>query len=100
MPKSDMIGTEGEITAIIGPNGAGKTTLFRIISAQEKPDGGSFRIGWDAGNGAAGPAPLPAGPAPVSAAPAPVPARSLPPWRRRGRRAGWCWWRGARTGRP
>jgi len=35
----------GGIVGVIGPNGAGKTTLFRIISDQEKPDGGSFRIG-------------------------------------------------------
>ena len=35
----------GGIVGVIGPNGAGKTTLFRIIAEQEKPDGGSFRIG-------------------------------------------------------
>ena len=35
----------GGIVGIIGPNGAGKTTLFRMISGQEKPDGGSIRIG-------------------------------------------------------
>ena len=35
----------GGIVGIIGPNGAGKTTLFRIISGQEKPDGGEFRVG-------------------------------------------------------
>jgi energy-dependent translational throttle protein EttA len=33
------------IVGVIGPNGAGKTTLFRMITAQEKPDGGSLRIG-------------------------------------------------------
>jgi sulfate-transporting ATPase len=35
----------GGIVGVIGPNGAGKTTLFRMITGQETPDGGSFRIG-------------------------------------------------------
>ena len=35
----------GGIVGIIGPNGAGKTTLFRMITGQETPDNGSFRIG-------------------------------------------------------
>jgi ATP-binding cassette ChvD family protein len=35
----------GGIVGIIGPNGAGKTTLFRMITGQETPDAGSFRIG-------------------------------------------------------
>ncbi|HTK70393.1 MAG TPA: energy-dependent translational throttle protein EttA [Candidatus Eisenbacteria bacterium] len=35
----------GGIVGIIGPNGAGKTTLFRMISGQEKPDGGTLRLG-------------------------------------------------------
>jgi len=35
----------GGIVGVIGPNGAGKTTLFRILTGQEKPDGGSLRIG-------------------------------------------------------
>ncbi len=35
----------GGIVGIIGPNGAGKTTLFRMITGQEAPDNGSFRIG-------------------------------------------------------
>src|SRR3546814_10870433 len=35
----------GGIVGIIGPNGAGKMTLFRIITAQETPDGGELRIG-------------------------------------------------------
>jgi ATPase subunit of ABC transporter with duplicated ATPase domains len=30
---------------VIGPNGAGKTTLFKMITGQEKPDSGSFRVG-------------------------------------------------------
>jgi ATP-binding cassette ChvD family protein len=35
----------GGIVGIIGPNGAGKTTLFRMITGQENPDSGTFRIG-------------------------------------------------------
>ncbi len=35
----------GGIVGIIGPNGAGKTTLLRMITGQEKPDKGSFRVG-------------------------------------------------------
>ncbi|MEQ8320272.1 MAG: energy-dependent translational throttle protein EttA [Rhodospirillales bacterium] len=35
----------GAIVGIIGPNGAGKTTLFKLITEQEKPDGGDIRIG-------------------------------------------------------
>ncbi|MGE3149783.1 MAG: energy-dependent translational throttle protein EttA [Pseudorhodoplanes sp.] len=35
----------GGIVGVIGPNGAGKTTLFRMITGQEKPDGGSIEVG-------------------------------------------------------
>jgi ATPase subunit of ABC transporter with duplicated ATPase domains len=35
----------GGIVGVIGANGAGKTTLFRMITGQEKPDGGKLRIG-------------------------------------------------------
>jgi len=35
----------GGIVGIIGPNGAGKTTLFRLITGQEAPDAGTFKIG-------------------------------------------------------
>jgi energy-dependent translational throttle protein EttA len=35
----------GGIVGIIGANGAGKTTLFRMVTNQEKPDAGSFRVG-------------------------------------------------------
>jgi len=35
----------GAIVGIIGPNGAGKTTLFRMITEQDKPDGGDIRVG-------------------------------------------------------
>ncbi len=34
----------GGIVGVIGPNGAGKTTLFRMITGQEKPDSGTFRV--------------------------------------------------------
>jgi ATP-binding cassette ChvD family protein len=35
----------GGIVGVIGPNGAGKTTLFRMITGQEKPDDGVFKVG-------------------------------------------------------
>ncbi|HMB91506.1 MAG TPA: energy-dependent translational throttle protein EttA, partial [Rhodothermales bacterium] len=35
----------GGIIGVIGPNGAGKTTLFRMITGQETPDAGTFRVG-------------------------------------------------------
>jgi energy-dependent translational throttle protein EttA len=35
----------GGIVGVIGPNGAGKTTLVRMIVGQEKPDGGTLRVG-------------------------------------------------------
>ncbi|MCX7976401.1 MAG: energy-dependent translational throttle protein EttA [Bellilinea sp.] len=35
----------GGIIGIIGPNGAGKTTLLRMITGQEQPDSGTFRVG-------------------------------------------------------
>ncbi len=38
LPRSGIVG-------IIGPNGAGKTTLFKIITGQETPDSGSFKLG-------------------------------------------------------
>ncbi len=33
------------IVGVIGPNGAGKSTLFRLITGQDKPDAGTFRLG-------------------------------------------------------
>ncbi len=33
------------IVGVIGPNGAGKSTLFKIITGQEQPDAGTFRVG-------------------------------------------------------
>ncbi len=36
---------KGAIVGVVGPNGAGKTTLFRMITGQEKPDQGSFKVG-------------------------------------------------------
>ncbi|MBX3129915.1 MAG: energy-dependent translational throttle protein EttA [Polyangiaceae bacterium] len=38
LPRSGIVG-------VIGPNGAGKTTLFRMLVGQEKPDGGTLKIG-------------------------------------------------------
>ncbi|MEN8135863.1 MAG: energy-dependent translational throttle protein EttA [Thermodesulfobacteriota bacterium] len=35
----------GGIVGVIGPNGAGKTTLFRMITGQDQPDDGSFKVG-------------------------------------------------------
>ncbi len=35
----------GGIVGVIGPNGAGKTTLMRIITGQETPDAGTFKVG-------------------------------------------------------
>ncbi len=35
----------GGIVGVIGPNGAGKTTLFKMITGEEQPDEGSFRVG-------------------------------------------------------
>ncbi len=33
------------IVGVIGPNGAGKTTLMRMITGDEQPDEGTFRVG-------------------------------------------------------
>jgi energy-dependent translational throttle protein EttA len=38
LPKAGIVG-------VIGANGAGKTTLFRMITGQEKPDGGTLKVG-------------------------------------------------------
>jgi sulfate-transporting ATPase len=35
----------GGIVGVIGPNGAGKTTLFKLITKQEQPDHGTFKVG-------------------------------------------------------
>ena len=35
----------GGIVGIIGPNGAGKTTLFKLITQQDNPDAGAFKVG-------------------------------------------------------
>jgi ATP-binding cassette ChvD family protein len=36
---------KGGIVGVIGPNGAGKTTLFKMITGQEQPDEGTFKVG-------------------------------------------------------
>ena len=36
---------KGGIVGVIGPNGAGKTTLFRMMTGQEAPDTGDFKVG-------------------------------------------------------
>ena len=38
LPRNGIVG-------VIGPNGAGKTTMFKLITGEEKPDGGSLRLG-------------------------------------------------------
>jgi len=45
MEKLDFALPKGGIVGVIGPNGAGKTTLFRMITGEEQPDAGSFRLG-------------------------------------------------------
>jgi ATP-binding cassette ChvD family protein len=35
----------GGIVGVIGANGAGKTTLFRLITKQDAPDAGDFKVG-------------------------------------------------------
>ena len=35
----------GGIVGVIGPNGAGKTTLFRMITGQDTPNEGTFKVG-------------------------------------------------------
>ncbi|MEW6057952.1 MAG: energy-dependent translational throttle protein EttA [Bdellovibrionota bacterium] len=36
---------KGGVVGVIGPNGAGKTTLFRLITGQETPGSGTFKVG-------------------------------------------------------
>ena len=43
--KLDFSLPRGGIVGVIGPNGAGKSTLFRMITGQEKPDGGELKVG-------------------------------------------------------
>ncbi|HKR16011.1 energy-dependent translational throttle protein EttA [Rhizorhapis sp.] len=41
----DFMLPPGGIVGVIGHNGAGKSTLFKLITGQEKPDGGTIEIG-------------------------------------------------------
>jgi sulfate-transporting ATPase len=45
MDDLSFIVPPGAIVGIIGPNGAGKSTLFKMITGEEKPDGGEVAIG-------------------------------------------------------
>ncbi|GMV23055.1 MAG: energy-dependent translational throttle protein EttA [Acidimicrobiia bacterium] len=45
MDEIDFTLPRGGIVGVIGPNGAGKTTLFRMLVGQEKPDGGTLKVG-------------------------------------------------------
>jgi ATP-binding cassette ChvD family protein len=45
MDGLDFTLPRGGIVGVIGPNGAGKTTLFRMMTGQERPDGGTLKIG-------------------------------------------------------
>lgn len=36
---------KGAVVGLVGPNGAGKTTLFRMITGDEKADGGELKVG-------------------------------------------------------
>jgi sulfate-transporting ATPase len=45
MDGVDFTLPRGGIVGVIGPNGAGKTTLFKMITGQESPDAGQFKIG-------------------------------------------------------
>ena len=38
LPRAGIVG-------VIGPNGAGKTTTFKLITGQEQPDAGTFKVG-------------------------------------------------------
>ena len=38
LPRNGIVG-------VIGPNGVGKTTLFKMIVGEEKPDGGTIKVG-------------------------------------------------------
>src|SRR5690242_8044179 len=38
LPRNGIVG-------VIGPNGVGKTTLFKMITGEQKPDGGNIRVG-------------------------------------------------------
>jgi sulfate-transporting ATPase len=41
----DFVVPKGAIVGVVGPNGAGKSTLFRMITGEDKPDKGTFKVG-------------------------------------------------------
>ena len=47
-----LVVSEGQRIAVVGRNGAGKTTLIRLLTGEDKPDGGivrhmdGLRLGW------------------------------------------------------
>lgn len=45
LDQVDFTIPRGAIVGVIGPNGAGKSTLFKMITGQEKPDQGTFKVG-------------------------------------------------------
>jgi energy-dependent translational throttle protein EttA len=45
MQEMSFVIPRGAIVGVIGPNGAGKSTLFRMITGEDKPDSGDFKVG-------------------------------------------------------
>lgn len=45
LDQVDFTIPRGAIVGVIGPNGVGKSTLFRMITGQDKPDSGTFKVG-------------------------------------------------------
>ena len=45
LDKANFVIPKGAIVGVIGPNGVGKSTLFKMITGQDKPDSGAFKVG-------------------------------------------------------